>query len=113
MAWSEPSPARGIPSAPNLGASRNYLKTAMLMAFLIAILGIGGSVWGGYQGMLLFGGIGVVINFVSYWFSDKIALMAHRAQPVTREQAPQLYEIVERLTRKAGMPMPALYVIPS
>ncbi len=92
---------------------RNYVKTAMLMAFLIALLAIGGQVWGGSSGMLLFGAIGLVINFVSYWFSDRIALMAHRAQPVTREQLPQLYEIVERLTRKAGLPMPKLYLIPS
>jgi heat shock protein HtpX len=97
------------------GASvgRNYLKTGALMAFLIAILAIGGSAWGGTGGMLLFGGIGLVINFVSYWFSDRIALMAHRAQPVTREEAPEFHEIVERLTRKAGLPMPKLYVIPS
>jgi heat shock protein HtpX len=63
--------------------------------------------------MLLFGGIGVVFNFISYWFSDRIALMAHRAQPATREQLPEVYEIVERLCRKAGLPMPRVYVIPS
>jgi heat shock protein HtpX len=85
----------------------------MLMAFLIAILAIGGQMAGGTGGMLLFGGIGLVLNLLSYWFSDKIALMAHRAQPVTREQLPQVYEIVERLTRKAGMPMPRIFVIPS
>jgi len=112
MAWSESTHVRGTPRA-QLGAGRNYLKTAMLMAFLIALLAIGGSVWGGYQGMILFGSIGLLINFFSYWFSDRIALMAHRAQPVTREQLPQLYEVVERLTRKAGLPMPKLYVIPS
>jgi heat shock protein HtpX len=95
------------------GAGRNYLKTAMLMAFLIAILAIGGEMYGGTGGMLLFGGIGLVINFFSYWFSDKIALAAHRAQPVTREQLPEVYQIVERLTRKAGLPMPRIYVIPS
>jgi heat shock protein HtpX len=97
----------------NAGVGRNYVKTAALMAFLIALLAIGGSVWGGYQGMLLFGSIGLIFNFFSYWFSDRIALMAHRAQPVTREQLPELYEMVERLTRKGGMPMPKLYVIPS
>jgi heat shock protein HtpX len=63
--------------------------------------------------MLLFGGIGLVFNLLSYWFSDRIALMAHRAQPVTREQLPEVYEIVERLSRKAGLPMPRLYLIPS
>jgi heat shock protein HtpX len=92
---------------------RNYIKTGMLMAFLIAVLAIGGNVWGGYQGMLLFGSIGLVFNFISYWFSDRIALMMHRAQEVSRSELPQLYEIVERLTRKAGMPMPRVYVIPS
>ncbi len=95
------------------GVGRNYLKTAMLMAFLIAILAIGGEMYGGTGGMLLFGGIGLVINFFSYWFSDKIALAAHRAQAVTREQLPEVYDIVERLTRRAGMPMPRIYVIPS
>jgi len=85
----------------------------MLMAFLIAVLAIGGSVWGGHQGMLLFGSIGLLFNFVSYWFSDRIALMMHRAKEVSREELPQVYEMVERLTRKAGMPMPRIYVIPS
>jgi heat shock protein HtpX len=95
------------------GVGRNYLKTAMLMAFLIAVLAIGGQLWGGARGMLLFGSIGLAFNFVSYWFSDRIALAAHRAQPVTRADLPVVYEIVERLTRKAGLPMPKIFVIPS
>ena len=98
MAWNEAASPRGMQTRTS-GFGRNYAKTAMLMAFLIALLAIGGNAWGGYQGMLLFGSIGLVINFFMYWFSDRIALMAHRAQPVTREQAPELYEIVERLTR--------------
>jgi heat shock protein HtpX len=85
----------------------------MLMAFLVALLAIGGQLAGGTGGMLLFGALGLVFNFFSYWFSDRIALMAHRAQPVTREQVPELYATVERLTQKAGLPMPKLYVIPS
>jgi heat shock protein HtpX len=113
MPWNESTQTRGMQPQKIRGVGRNYVKTAMLMAFLIALLAIGGNAWGGYQGMLLFGSIGLVMNFGMYWFSDRIALMAHRAQPVTREQAPQLYEIVERLTRKAGMPMPRIYVIPS
>ena len=95
------------------GFGRNYVKTAMLMAFLVAILAIGGQMIGGNGGMLLFGAIGLAFNLLSYWFSDRIALMAHRAQPVTREQLPAVYEIVERLTRKAGLPMPRIFVIPS
>ncbi|HYD43621.1 MAG TPA: zinc metalloprotease HtpX [Anaeromyxobacter sp.] len=113
MSWSEAAQPRGMTSSYRPGVGRNYLKTAMLMAFLIAVLAIGGQMWGGTAGLLLFGGIGLVFNFVSYWFSDKIALRAHRAEPVTREQAPQLYEMVERLTRRAGLPMPSLYRIPS
>jgi len=114
MAWNEAERPRGMqqPAHP-AGFGRNYAKTAMLMAFLIAVLAIGGQLAGGNGGMLLFGAIGVVFNFVSYWFSDRIALMAHRAQPVTREQLPEVYEIVERLCRKAGLPMPRVYVIPS
>ena len=54
-----------------------------------------------------------IMNFVSYFFSDKIALAAYRAQPVTREELPRAYEIVERLTQKIGIPMPKIYVIPT
>ena len=113
MAWNETKQTRGMQPQKVRGVGRNYVKTAMLMAFLIALLAIGGNAWGGYRGMLLFGSIGLVMNFAMYWFSDRIALMMHRARPVTREQAPELYEIVERLTRKAGMPMPRVFVIPS
>jgi heat shock protein HtpX len=113
MPFDQPSQPRGMTSPLVTGGGRNYAKTAMLMAFLIVLLAIGGNLAGGYQGMLLFGGLGLVFNFVSYWFSDKMALMANRAKPVTREELPQVYEIVERLTRKAGLPMPRIYVIPS
>jgi heat shock protein HtpX len=113
MPWSEAAQPRGMSSSYKPGVGRNYLKTAMLMAFLIAVLAIGGQVWGGTGGMLVFGSIGLAFNFLSYWFSDRIALLAHRAQPVTREQLPQVHELVERLTRKAGLPMPRIYVIPS
>lgn len=113
MSWTEAKPARGMPTSRPAGFGRNYLATGALMAFLVAVLAIGGQLAGGTGGMLLFGGIGVVINFVSYWFSDRIALAAHRAREVTRADAPQLFESVERLTRKAGLPMPRVYVIPS
>ena len=53
------------------------------------------------------------MNFVAYFFSDKIALATYRAQPVTREQLPRVYQVVERLTQKAGLPMPKIYVIPT
>ncbi len=101
-------------TAPRIpGAGRNYAKTAVLMSLLIVLLVIGGNLVGGAQGALLFGAFGLVFNFISYWFSDRLALMANRAQPVTREQLPEVYEIVERLTRKAGLPMPRIYLIPT
>jgi heat shock protein HtpX len=112
MAWNEPTPTRGA-QAPKIPGSSGYLKTFVLMAGLIAVLAIGGNMLGGAQGMLLFGGIGLVMNFVMYWFSDRIALATNGARPVPREQLPEVYEIVERLTSKEGMPMPRIYLIPS
>jgi len=72
-----------------------------------------GQIFGGQRGMVMALGIAVVMNFVSYFFSDKIALAAYRAQPVSREQLPRAYEIVGRLSQKIGIPMPKMYVIPT
>jgi heat shock protein HtpX len=113
MPYDAPRSPGAPPPYQSGGTGRNYLKTTVLMAFLVALLAIGGQMFGGMGGMLLFGGIGLAFNFASYWFSDKLALMMHRAQPVTREQLPQVYESVEKLTRRAGLPMPRIYVIPS
>jgi heat shock protein HtpX len=112
MAWNEPTPTRGAP-APRVSGSSGYLKTFVLMAGLIAVLAIGGNMIGGAQGMMLFGAIGLVMNFVMYWFSDRIALATNGARPVTREELPEVYDIVERLTKKQGMPMPRIFLIPS
>src|SRR5436309_2664187 len=57
--------------------------------------------------------IATATNFIAYFFSDKIALATYRAQPVTREQLPRVYSVVERITQKIGLPMPKIYVIPS
>ncbi len=95
------------------GVLSSYVRTAVLMSVLIALLAIGGRAIGGVQGMLTFGAIGLALNFVMYWFSDRIALLAHRAQEVSRAEAPTLFAIVERLTKRAGMPMPRIYLIPS
>jgi len=83
------------------------------MAVLVALLGIGGYVFGGQNGFILFAGIGLVTNFLSYWFSDRIALASNRAKPISREAAPELYGIVERLSNEAGIPTPPIYIIPS
>jgi heat shock protein HtpX len=102
-----------IRHGPGSGRFANYFRTGILMAALLALLAIGGRALGGVRGMLTFGAIGLVVNMGMYWFSDKLALLAHRAQEVNRADAPSLYAIVERLTEVAGMPMPRLYLIPS
>src|SRR5579864_8683541 len=91
----------------------NNLKTFFLLT-LLTLLAIGvGDYFGGQNGMILGFAIAAVTNFVSYFFSDKIALAMYRAQPVTREQLPRIYSVVEQLTQKAGLPMPKLFVIPT
>jgi len=73
---------------------------------------IGGMI-AGRNGALIALCVAAVMNFIAYWSSDKIALARYKAQEVTREQAPKLFDMVERLTQRAGIPMPRLYVIPS
>ena len=90
----------------------NTFKTALLLTSLTLLLMLIGRAFGGQNGMLLALAIAAVMNFISYFYSDKIALAMYRAQPVTREELPRAYSIVERLTQKIGIPMPKLYVIP-
>jgi heat shock protein HtpX len=77
------------------------------------LLMIAGRAFGGQRGMLMALIFAAVINFVSYFFSDKIALAMYRAQPVSREDLPRVYNIVERLSQKVGLPMPKVYLIPN
>src|SRR6202050_1371307 len=91
----------------------NTFKTALLLTSLTLLLMFIGQHFGGESGMLLALAFAIVLNFGAYFFSDKIALATYRAQPVTREQLPRAYEIVERLTQKIGLPMPKIYVIPT
>ncbi len=89
----------------------NYLKTAVLLAVLTALLVFFGGLMGGRQGAviaLLFAG---VMNFVSYWYSDKIVLRMYGAREVTEGEAPDLYGIVRDLTMKANLPMPKVYIM--
>src|SRR2546427_7191690 len=90
----------------------NTLKTGLFLTALALLLVLGGQAYGGRNGMTFALGIAVLMNGMAYFFSDKIALAASGAQPVTREQAPRLYEVMERLCGKANLPMPKLYVIP-
>ena len=93
--------------------NRNVLKTYVLLAALGGVLVLLGQLLGGSGGAGLGLGIGLLFVGGSYWFSDKLAIRASRAQPVTEEQAPQLYRIVRELTTRVNLPMPKLYVIPS
>jgi heat shock protein HtpX len=88
------------------------IRTTVLLASLTGLLVVIGALIGGPKGALGFLLIGAVINIGSYWFSDKIALAASRAKPVSEEDAPRLYQMVRDLTTRAGLPMPRLYVIP-
>jgi len=91
----------------------NTFKTAFLLTLLTLLLMFIGRAFGGQNGMFLALGLAAVMNFISYFYSDKIALAMYRAQPVTREQLPRAYQAVERLTEKIGIPMPKIYVIPN
>src|SRR5712692_6659992 len=91
----------------------NTFKTAFLLTALTLLLLFIGQMLGGQNGMLLALVVAAVLNFVSYFFSDKLALAMYHAQPVTREELPRAYQIVERLTQKIGLPMPKIYVIPT
>jgi heat shock protein HtpX len=88
----------------------NGLKTALLLGVLSGLLLLIGDSLGGQNGLVMAFGFAVVMNFASYWFSDKIVLMMYKAQPVGPEHP--LYRITERLAQRAGLPMPKVYLIP-
>jgi heat shock protein HtpX len=88
------------------------IRTTLLLAGLGGLLVVIGALIGGAQGATLFLGIALLFNLVMYFFSDKIALRAARAQPVSEQDDPRLYQMVRDLTTRAGLPMPKLYVIP-
>jgi len=90
----------------------NKFKTVLLLGVLTGIILFIGSFWG-EQGLTIALIFSIVMNFGSYFFSDKIALRMYRAQPATREQAPEIYRIMDFLCASTGMPMPKIYIIPS
>ena len=89
----------------------NSLKTVFLMTLMIVLFLFVGNLLGGKSGMTIALIISLAMNFGSYWFSDKIVLKMYRAQPVTKEQQPKLYNTVERLSSGANLPMPKVYII--
>src|ERR1700726_4567832 len=88
------------------------VKTLFLLTALTMLLVLGGEAIAGQHGMMYGLILAGVMNGVAYFFSDKIALASSGAQPVSREQLPRLYQVMERLAAKAQLPMPRLYVIP-
>src|SRR5271165_2770246 len=88
------------------------LRTGAVLLVMSVLMVVVGGALGGRGGLQIALAIAVVMNGVAYFFSDKIALRSSGAQPVTREQLPRLYQVMERLVAKANLPMPKLYVIP-
>ena len=91
----------------------NFFKTTFLLTLLTLLLVAMGGAIGGKSGMIIAFLIAGGMNFFAYWNSDKIVLKMYKAREVTRADSPDFYGIVENLARKAGMPMPKVYVIPS
>lgn len=90
----------------------NIFKTALLLGALTALLVLIGGALGGQQGMLVAFFFALVMNFASYWFSDKMVLAMYGAQPIEESRAPTLHRIVRTLATRAAIPMPRLYLIP-
>jgi heat shock protein HtpX len=88
------------------------LRTTFLLTALTIVLLLIGQYFGGRSGLTVALGVAIFTNAFAYFFSDKIALMSSGAQPVTREQLPRLYAVMERLAAKANLPVPKLYVVP-
>src|SRR3989442_4419240 len=91
----------------------NVFKAGILLAVLAAMLVLIGGAIGGQQGMVIAFVIALAMNFLSYWFSDKMVLAAYGAQPIDEAAAPRLYAIVRRLATRAGIPMPRVYLVQS
>lgn len=91
----------------------NTVKTALLLGTLTGLIMLIGQYFGGTHGMVIAFVFAMVMNFGSYWFSDKIVLAMYRAKPVTDREAPELHRMVTDLAQRAGLPKPKVCVIPS
>ena len=89
----------------------NFLRTAFLMILMTLLLVTIGMLVGGRSGMIMAFLFAAVMNFVSYWFSDKIVLAMYRAKPLQESEMPWLFEGIKQLTQNADIPMPKLYII--
>jgi heat shock protein HtpX len=91
----------------------NTMKTTLFLALLTGLFVAVGGLLGGRGGMVMAFALALVMNFVSYWFSDKIVLAMYRAKPLAEGDAPAVHRIVRSLATRAGIPMPKLYLLPS
>ncbi|MFA5391528.1 MAG: zinc metalloprotease HtpX [Candidatus Omnitrophota bacterium] len=91
----------------------NFFKTAFLLMILTLLVVWCGGLLGGQEGMIAAFFFACVMNLGAYWFSDKIVLAMYRAQPLAENEAPEVFEIVKKLSEKAGIPAPRLYMLPS
>lgn len=90
----------------------NTIKTALLLGALTGLLMFIGGLIGGKNGMTIAFVLAMIMNFGSYWFSDKLVLKMYRAQEVSENQAPELYRMVRDLAMRGNLPMPRVYIIP-
>jgi heat shock protein HtpX len=90
----------------------NRFKTTLLLSLLTVLLVVMGGAVGGQSGMIIAFGMAAVMNFGSYWFSDKIVLRMYGAGEISRNENPAFYDMVQRLAQRAGLPMPKVYIIP-
>ena len=93
-------------------STTNYLKTAFLLALMTGLIMVVGGLLGGERGMLIALVFAGVMNFVTYWFSDKMVLAMYRGREVSPAEAPRFHAIVDRLVARSGLPKPKLYVLP-
>jgi heat shock protein HtpX len=91
----------------------NTMKTFLLMGLLTVLLVFIGNLMGGQNGMMIAFAFALVMNFGTYWFSDKIVLRMYRAQELTPDDNPPLFQMTEEMAQRGGIPMPRLYLIPS
>lgn len=90
----------------------NNTKTVILLGALFALLVVAGAAMGGFEGMIIAGIFAVIMNFGAWFYSDKLAITAMRARQVDERTAPELYRTVKRLSQRAGIPMPRVYICP-
>ena len=91
----------------------NQMKTALLLGVMVLLLLMVGEAIGGRAGLVMALVFSLVLNIWLYFYSDRVALMAHRARPLSEAEAPQVYRLMRELTQRANLPMPRLYLVPS